>query len=270
VSRPADIWSAGANYEPFIGRWSRPVAREFVPWLGVRDGARWLDVGSGTGALTETILALCQPAAVVDVDPSPGFLEYARAHLRDPRVSFEVAGAEQLPFPDADADSGFDAVVAALVLNFVPDPPRALAEMRRVARSGATVGGYLWDYPGGGMQMLLRFWSTAIELDPAAAPLAEGSRFALCAPEPLRELFTGAGLTDVVVEPIVVPMVFRDFDDFWSPFLLGQGPAPTYVATLDEEARAALRERLRAGLPADDDGAIRLTARAWAVRGTNP
>lgn len=265
MSAPVDIWSAGENYEPFIGRWSRLVAREFLPWLGVREGCRWLDVGSGTGALTETILELCEPAAIIDVDPSPGFLGYARTRVTDPRVSFEVAGAEDLPF----ADDSFDAVVAALVLNFVTDRERALGEMRRVARPGATVGGYLWDYRGGGMQMLLRFWDAAIELDPAAATLAEQSRFEVCAPEPLRALFAGAGLTGVTIEPIVVPTVFADSDDYWNPFLLGQGPAPSYVATLPEDHRAALRERLRAMLTPEGDGAIRLTARAWAVRGTN-
>lgn len=264
MSAPADTWNAGENYEPFIGRWSRLVAREFLPWLGVPDGARWLDVGSGTGALTETILALADPAAVVDVDPSPGFLDYARARVTDPRVTFQTAGAEDLPLPDAS----FDAVVAALVLNFVPDQQRALAEMRRVARSGAVIGAYLWDYPAGGMQLLVRFWEAAIALDPAAARLAEGSRFAICAPGPLRDLFADGGLAGVTVEPMVVPTVFRDFEDYWSPFLLGQGPAPTYVATLADDARTALRERLRDTLPADGDGAIRLTARAWAVRGT--
>jgi SAM-dependent methyltransferase len=265
MSAPVDLWSAGENYEPFIGRWSRLVAREFLPWLRAPDGGRWLDVGSGTGALTETILELCDPAAVVDVDPSAGFLGYARSRITDPRVSFEVAGAEQLPFPD----DSFDAVVAALVLNFVPDRTRALAELRRVARPGAVVGGYLWDYPEGGMQLLNRFWDAAVALEPAAAQFAEGSRFEVCAPGPLEALFTGAGLGEVSVAPIVVPTVFRDFDDYWDPFLLGQGPAPSYVATLGDEQRARLRDHLREELTPDGDGAIRLTARAWLVRGSN-
>jgi SAM-dependent methyltransferase len=232
----------------------------------VPDGAQWLDVGCGTGALTEAVLGSCAPAAVVGVDPSPGFVAYARARVSDPRATFEVASADALPF----ADASFDAVVAALVLNFVPDREQALREMRRVARPGTVVAAYLWDYPGGGMQMLTRFWDAAIELNAEATRLAEKSRFEVCAPGPLEELFTGAGLTGVTVGPIVVPTVFRDFDDYWGPFLLGQGPAPSYVATLDEPGRTALRERLRERLPPDGDGAIRLTARAWMARGTTP
>jgi ubiquinone/menaquinone biosynthesis C-methylase UbiE len=265
MSAPVDLWSAGENYEPFIGRWSRLVAREFLPWLGVAAGTRWVDVGSGTGALTETILELCDPASVVAVEPATGFLGYARSRISDPRVSFEAAGAEDLPLADGSAD----AVAGALMLNFVHDQQRALAEMRRVARPGGTVAAYLWDYPGGGMQLLLHFWTAATELDPEAAQFAEGSRFEVCAPEPLQRLFEGAGLQDVVVEPIVVPTVFRDFDDYWNPFLLGQGPAPSYVTTLSDDGRAALRERLREKLAPDGDGPIRLTARAWMARGSS-
>ena len=265
MTRPLDAWQVGEHYEPYIGRWSRLVAREFVARLPVPAGARWLDLGCGTGALTDTVLAGSAPAGVVGVDRSPGFVAHAAAHVADPRVSFAVASAEALPL----AGASFDAVASALVLNFVPDRDRALGEMRRVARRGATLAAYVWDYTGG-MQMLRRFWAAAAELDPAAGELGEGLRFDFCRPEPLAALFTGAGLTGVVVEPIDVPTVFRDFDDYWTPFLLGQGPAPSYVTGLPEPARAALRERLRQRLTADADGTIRLTARAWAVRGTAP
>jgi SAM-dependent methyltransferase len=262
---PPEAWATGAAYEPYVGRWSRLVAKEFLSWLAVTTGKCWLDVGSGTGALSGMILAMASPAQVDAVDRSEGFVAYAREQVKDPRVRFEVADAQALPAP---ADS-YDAVVSGLMLNFVPDPARAAAEMGRVARSGATVAAYVWDYAGR-MELMRYFWDAAGALDPAARDLDEGRRFPLCQPEPLAALLRGAGLAGVESRPIDVPTVFRDFDDYWSPFLGGQGPAPGYAMSLDEPRRAALRERLRDALPAGPDGAIRLTARAWAVRGTKP
>jgi hypothetical protein len=160
-------------------------------------------------------------------------------------------------------------VVSALVLNFVPRPDAALAEMRRVTRAGGWVGGYVWDYAEG-MQLIRRFWDAATALDPAAAELDEARRFPLCRPEPLRALFATGGLSDVDVEEIVARTRFADFDDLWGPFLGGQGPAPGYCVALPPERRHALRERLRGTLPTASDGSITLTARAWAVRGRVP
>jgi len=259
------IWSSGSPYEAYVGRWSRPVARELLAWLAVPHGCRWLDVGCGTGAVTETVLAVAEPSEVVGIDASAGFVDHARAQLTDPRASFEVADAQELPFADGD----FDAVVSGLVLNFIPSPPRAVAEMARVVRPGGTLGLYLWDYADG-MALIRRFWDAAIALDPAASELDEGRRFPICRPGPLERLLQEAGLRDVAVRAIDVPTVFRDFDDYWSPFLGAQGPAPAYVTSLAEDRRDALRERLRADLPTSADGSIALTARAWAVRGTAP
>jgi SAM-dependent methyltransferase len=256
------LWASGAAYEPYVGRWSRLVAREFLAWLDVAPESRWLDVGCGTGALGETILLEASPAQVVGCDPSDDFIAYAREHLRDGRVRFELADAQSLPYPD----DRFDAVVSGLVLNFVPDPERALVELARVARPGGTVAAYVWDYAGE-MQLMRHFWNAAAALDPAAVELDEGRRFPLCRPEPLEQLFKGAGLADVQVRTIDVATVFRDFDDYWSPFLGGQGPAPTYAMSLPEERRAALRDRTQTSLPIAADGAIHLIARAWAARG---
>jgi SAM-dependent methyltransferase len=260
--RPEDVWASGAAYEPFVGRWSRLVAREFLAWLAVAPGGRWLDVGCGTGALSQTILQLAAPASVLGVDLSAGYVAYAREQVRDARAQFAVGDAQALPV-EAGA---YDAVVSALTLNFVPEPNRAVAQMARAARPGGVVAAYVWDYAGE-MQLMRRFWDAAVALDPAARALDEGVRFTICAPKPLADLWRDAGLDDVIARAIDVPTVFRDFDDYWSPFLGGQAPAPGYAMSLSEERRVALRERIRAGLPFAPDGSIHLIARAWAVRG---
>jgi SAM-dependent methyltransferase len=246
-----------------VGRWSRLVAEEFLHWLDAPAGQRWLDVGCGTGALTATVLAVSAPAQVVGVDTSEGFLAAARVRVGDPRSAFCVGDAQSLPLPDRRVD----AVVSGLALNFVPDPRRAVAEFTRVVTSGGVVAAYVWDY-GEGMTMMRHFWDAAAALDPAAARLDEGRRFPLCRPAPLHGLWTDAGLDQVTVHAIEVPTVFADFDDYWGPFLGGQGPAPGYAMSLTEEQRLALRSLLRVRLPSRPDGSIPLTARAWAVRGT--
>jgi SAM-dependent methyltransferase len=257
-----EVWAVGDAYEAYVGRWSRRVAVAFLRWLDVPARQLWLDVGCGTGALTATILAQADPAEVVGVDPSEGFLAEARARIGDARATFHAGDARSLALPNRH----FDAVVSGLALNFVPDPRRAVAEFARVAKSGRVAAAYVWDYAEG-MAMMRYFWDAATALDPAAADLDEGRRFPLCRPEPLRELWTDAGLDNVSVQAIEVSAVFADFDDYWRPFLGGQGPAPGYVMSLTEEHRRALRDLLRVRLPSAVDGSIQLTARAWAVRG---
>jgi SAM-dependent methyltransferase len=259
----ANIWASGDAYEPYIGRWSRAVARQFLPWLGLPPGGRWLDVGSGTGALSEVILEVTSPSDVTGVDQSASYVAYAQSRVSDPRARFEVGDAGALRF----APGTFHGVVSGLVLNFVPDPAATVAEMARVARPGGAVGAYVWDYAGG-MELIRRFWDAVVALDPSARELDEGQRFgALCRPEVLADLFRGAGLQRVETRAVDAQTLFRDFDDFWSPFLGGQGPAPSYFAALGENRRFALRERIRADLPISVDGSISLHARAWAVRG---
>ena len=255
-------WASGDAYERYVGRWSRGVAAELVRWLDLPPGLEWLDVGCGTGALTAEILAAAAPRRVRGCDLSPDHVRAARARVADPRAEFAVADAAALP----DPAQSFDAAVSGLVLNFVPEPARAASEMRRVLRPGGTAAVYVWDYAGQ-MQLIRTFWDAAAELDPGAAELDEGRRFGICRPEPLRNLFAAAGLRGVEVRAIDVPTPFRDFDDYWEPFLGGQGPAPGYAASLDDERRSALRERIRGRLPFEPDGSIALTARAWAVRG---
>jgi len=262
TGNPKELWSSGDIYEPYVGRWSRLVAREFLAWVDAPAGLAWLDVGCGTGALAEAVAGDRAPGRLVGIDPSEGFLESARRRLRQAGAELRRADAQDLPFAAAE----FDRVVSGLVLNFVPDQRRVAAEMARVARPGGEVALYVWDYAGG-MEMMRRFWDAAVALNPLAAELDEGRRFPVCRPEPLRDLFEASGLAGVETRAIDVPTVFRDFDDYWTPFLGGQAPAPGYCMSLAAEGRAALRERLRASLPARPDGSIHLTARAWAVRG---
>jgi SAM-dependent methyltransferase len=256
-------WDSGDAYEPYVGRWSRLVAREFVRWLAVPPASRWLDLGCGTGALTKTVLEHAAPNEVVGIDPSAAYIASAGARMDgEPRAHFEIGDAQAL----RAAAATFDVVVSGLVLNFVPRVELAVAEMARVTRLGGIVAAYVWDYAEG-MQLMRYFWDAAGALDPKAKELDEGRRFWLCKPEPLSRLFLSAGLEDVEVRAIEVPTYFRDFDDYWSPFLGGQGPAPSYAMSLSEQRRAELGERIRAGLPSDVEGGIPLNARAWAVRG---
>jgi SAM-dependent methyltransferase len=256
-------WRDGDSYERYVGRWSGQVAAEFVPWLEVAPRSRWLDVGCGTGALSSAVLDSSDPAAVFGVEPSAGFLKTAVQRLSD-RATLVEGAAESIPLPN----ESFDAVVSGLVLNFVGDQPAALAEMTRVATPGATIAAYVWDY-GGGMQFMKYFWQAAAGLD-GAADADETARFPICNPDALLELFTSSGLVDTTVRAIDIPTRFVNFDDYWHPFLGGTGVAPGYVATLDESSILKLRERLRRTLRTDADGAIPLTARAWAVRGVRP
>jgi SAM-dependent methyltransferase len=260
-----DRWSGGDEYESYVGRWSRRVAEEFIGWLGVPPGRSWVDVGCGTGALTDSITAHAAPASVVAVDRSADFVAHASAAVGDRRVAFLVGDAASLPLTGARAD----AVVSGLVLNFLPDPGAAIAELRRVTRPGGTVAAYVWDYADG-MQPIRAFWDAAIELAPSARDVDEAVRFPLCHPDRLTDLFAGSGLSEVSARSIDAEAAFRDFDDYWQPFLSGVGPAPGYCAALPADQREALRARLLARLSPSGSGPIAMTTRAFAIRGTVP
>lgn len=262
---PLESWTVGAPYERYVGRWSRKVAALFLPWLAVGREARWGDVGCGTGALTETILRQHDPASVAGLDRSVGYVAHARAHVQEPRVRLVVGDATTLPWQN----KVFDATVSGLVLNFLPDAGVAVHEMVRVTKPGGTVAAYVWDYSGG-MAMMRHFWDVAVALRAETASFDQGERFPLCHPEPLRTLMTRAGLKAVEVSAIDIETPFRDFDEYWRPFLGGQGAAPSYVAALEERARQQLREALCQRLPVEADGSIHLQARAWAGKGTAP
>jgi SAM-dependent methyltransferase len=199
---------------------------------------------------------------VIGLEPSQGFLAKAQEHLAG-RVALHCGSAAKMPVNDASVD----VTCSGLVLNFLPDPSAALAEMTRVTRDGGTIAAYLWDYAEK-MELIRFFWEAALELDPEAARMDEGARFPMCNPEALTLLFENSGLRGVEVIAIDIPTLFADFDDYWSPFLGGQGPAPAYATALDSAMRQRLRDRLQQRLPVQADGSISLTARAWAVRGT--
>lgn len=256
----SDTWERGNPYEQYVGRWSRRVAPVYLSWLGIPAGRRWLDVGCGTGALCAAIVDHCAPSSLTGIEPSEGFLKTARESLAG-RAVLHQASAAAIPLDDA----AVDVVVSGLVLNFIPDLRAALAEMARVTSSGGTLSAYVWDYAGK-MELMRYFWDAAVELNADAAEWDEGIRFPSCRPEALVAQFTHAGLHGPEVIAIDIPTPFASFEDYWQPFLGGQGPAPAYAMSLDETTRTRLREHLRARIPAQADGAIKLTARAWAVR----
>ncbi|MFQ5919008.1 MAG: class I SAM-dependent methyltransferase [Thermoplasmata archaeon] len=259
-------WADGESYDVLMGRWSRILAPRFVAWGRLPAQGEVLDVGCGTGALSQAV-ADAGAKRVQGIDRSQGYADHAAALLGAayPQVSFEAGDAMDLRF----ADRTFDASVSGLVLNFVPDPSVVVQEMRRVVRPGGVVAAYVWDYAEG-MDLLRRFWDAAIALDPEASSLDEGNRFPICDPEALDRVFQGAGLEGVETGHIDQPIAFRDFDDYWEPFLGGQGPSGGYAMGLSEEDRARFREALRASLPEEVDGSIPMTLRAWTARGTSP
>jgi len=260
--RVSDTWERGSPYEQYIGRWSRRVAPPFLSWLSIPAGRRWLDVGCGTGALCAAIVDRCSPSSVTGVEPSEGFMKTATENLAG-QIALHQGSATAIPLVDASVD----VVVSGLVLNFVPDPRAALAEMKRVAVKGGMIAAYVWDYAGK-MELMRFFWDAAVELDRGAAGIDEGVRFPVCHPKALETLFADAGLNRVDVKPIDIPTPFANFDEYWQPFLGGQGPAPAYAMALDETARARLRDRIRERIPVTASGSISLIARAWAVRAT--
>jgi SAM-dependent methyltransferase len=257
------MFAVSAGYERFMGRWSRLLALPFIAFAGVKNGDRVLDVGTGTGSLAA---ALDMPASeIVGIDPSEEFIAYARKNAKSTRVHFEVGDAQALKFKDAS----FDNALALLVMNFIPDHNKAVAEMRRVTRAQGTVSACVWDYDSG-MQMLRFFWDEAVALDPAVEPKDE-RHMKLSREGQLGDLWSGAGLISIKEEPLVIDQAYASFNDYWEPFTKGAGPGGAYVVSLSEERRQQLETRMRKRLLGDrQDGPFSLTARAWCVRGEVP
>lgn len=253
------------GYERLMGRWSQRLAPRLIEFAGIASGDRVLDVGAGTGSFSQAVLAAARYSEVVGVDPSGPYIEYARSHTFDSRARFEVGDAQALPYPDAS----FDKTFALLVMNFIPDARKAAAEMRRVTKPGGMVAAAVWDY-GEGMAMLRTFWDAAVSLDPAAQPRHE-SHMPYCRKGELSALWTATGLKETKETGLVIPLAFKSFEDFWQPFLSGQGPSGSYATGLPRERQQSLRERLRQELLGEKpDIPFTLEARAWAVRGIVP
>jgi ubiquinone/menaquinone biosynthesis C-methylase UbiE len=257
-----NLWGASDAYERYMGRWSRRVAPVFTRWIDPTPGARWIDIGCGTGVLTSTILAGCEPSEVLGIDSSEVFLRSAIAHVSGPRVSFKQGDARTT----GEADDSFDIAVSGLVLNFLPEKDVAIREMARVVRPGGVVALYVWDYAGH-MQVMRMFFDAATAFDPKAAEYDDGVKAPICRPKPLMEILKRSGLHDVEVRGIDIPAAFDSFDDYWAPFLGGTGSAPKYFASLDDTARERLKQEVRRRLPTGPDGEILLSTRAWAAKG---
>jgi SAM-dependent methyltransferase len=255
-----DAWSAGQSYEQYMGRWSREIAVKFLAWLGAPSRAAWVDIGCGTGALTQAVLDHCSPASIVGIDPSDGFVVHARESIKDCRANFRIASAERLPLDD----TAVDVATSALALNFVPDRISALQEMHRVCRPEGLISFYVWDYPGGGMGFIDAFWKAAAELDPAARELDEGTRFPFCTQSGLAKLCDDAGLAGAVIEPIEISTVFPTFEDLLQPFALGAGPAPGYYVSLDSAQQKRLQNILVRNIGEAEP--VSLVARALGVK----
>src|SRR5688572_26437877 len=261
----AKMFTMSEGYERFMGRWSRLLAPQYIAFAGIRDGERILDVGTGTGSVASTLAAAMPSSEIVGIDPSEAFITYAKSTARSDRVRFEVGDAQALRHKDAS----FDHTVSLLVMNFVPDPEKAIGEMRRVTRPGGGVSACVWDY-NAGMEMLRFFWDEVVALDPAMEPKDE-RHMKLSREGQLEALWRSAGLTAVQERGLTIEQRYASFGDYWAPFLKGAGPGGAYVVSLNDERRRELEGRLQKRLLGDGpDSAFNLKARAWCARGNVP
>ncbi|WP_198372670.1 class I SAM-dependent methyltransferase [Roseomonas rosulenta] len=257
----------GDAYELQMGRWSRRLAEPFLDFAGPVGAGEVLDLGCGTGSLTLALAAREPACRISGVDFSEAYVEHARRRTLDPRLDFRVGDACAIPFPAAS----FDRVLSLLMLHFVPRAPEAVAEMRRVARPGAVVAATVWDARGGFIAQRILL-DTAAVLDPKADKLrAQSFTRPMSRPGELGAAWRAAGFADVAETSLTIRMDYADFDDFWAPYLGGQGPAAGYVGALDGPSQARLRDAVRrAYLDDDPDGPRSYAATAWAVRGVAP
>jgi ubiquinone/menaquinone biosynthesis C-methylase UbiE len=252
----------GAAYERFMGRWSRAVGGVFLEWLAPPKGAHWLDVGCGTGAFTELVLRACSPAKVTGIDSFPEQIEYAHSLPVARLAEFKTADALNLPFDDCS----FDVVASALVINFIPDRPRGLAEMRRVAKPGGLVAGYVWDFAGGrATGAPLAKGMRAIGVEPPITPGTNDTTM-----DALQALFTGAGLQAVELRQIEIEPAYSSFEDFWTSQTGSVSPTAKFIGSLNESERLRLRDAVRSILPSNSDGSVSYSACAHAIKARAP
>jgi SAM-dependent methyltransferase len=261
------VAASGDGYEVQMGRWSRRLAELFLDFCGCRDGESILDAGCGTGALTAAILKRIKSTQVTGIDFSEVYVEHAKRTVLDPRAQFRIGDICALPFDDAS----FDRVLSLLVLQFVPDTRKAVAELRRVARPGATVGAAAWDTRGGFVINRMFFDSAAALFPGGNERRARNYTRPMTRPGELAGAWRAGGLQDVHDTMLTIRMEFASFDDYWAPFEGKDGPIAEYLATLDAGQRERLREVVRAAyLDGEADGPRSYAATAWAVKGTVP
>jgi len=257
------MFENAAGYDHFMGRWSQMAARLFIDFARLPEHGTILDLGCGTGSLSLAVTAVRPNCRITGIDRSPEFVSFAQTRVAASGVQFKAADAESLPF----LRGAFDSVVSLLVFNFIPDPAKALAEACRVTRRDGGISAAVWDYSGG-MRMLRAFWDTAVKLDPSADRLDE-KHMPLCRPGQLAELWRSGGLREVEESALEFTMRFENYDDFWTPFLFGQGPAGAYLKRLAADRIEALRDQLRRDL-GNPPAQLVLPARLLAVRGLVP
>jgi SAM-dependent methyltransferase len=261
MTAPSIRFDDGAAYEQAMGVWSRFAGEIFLDWLTPSSGWRWIDVGCGSGAFTALLMQRCAPADAQGVDPSEAQLVFARERPEARGATFQVGDAMALPFPD----NRFDAAVMALVIFFVPDPAKGLAEMVRVVRPGGMVAAYAWDMLGGGFPFApLQAEVQALGITPPQPPSAAVSRMGA-----LRDLWAGAGLEAVETREITVQRTFADFDEFWGKST-AMGAIRQTLAELGPAEEEKFKQRVRARLPEDATGRITYASRANAVKGRVP
>jgi ubiquinone/menaquinone biosynthesis C-methylase UbiE len=262
MAETENLFNDGAAYERLMGRWSRIAGEVFLDWLKAPKNLRWLDVGCGNGAFTEVLIARSAPLEVMAVDPSEGQLAYARTRPGAKLAQFRAGGAQALPFPDRS----FDAVSMALVITFVPDPAKAVAEMARVTRPGGLIATYMWDIPGGGLPV--RPTIVAMNALGMASPPFPGADASTR--DNMRALWEKVGLQSVETRVIRIPIVYADFDDFWESNSVPVGPSGNAIHDMSPSAREQLKAKLREQLPVRPDGRIAYEAFANAVKGRVP
>lgn len=261
MAEPAIRFDDGAAYEEMMGVWSRIAGEVFLDWLAQPKALRWVDVGCGSGAFSELLVGRCAPAAIEGVDPSEGQLAFARARPAARLAKFHLGDAMALPFPDAS----FDAAVMALVLVFVPEPVKGVAEMRRVVKPGGMVAAYMWDMTADGFP-LEPLWAAmrALGHPIPRPPQIEASRL-----DAMRNLWRDAGLEAVETREITVERRFASFDDWWRIAMKSASLGPAVAAMAPEDA-ATLKRHVRENLAADSNGPITGSARANAIKGRRP
>ena len=262
MTAPKIDFNDGEAYERLMGRWSGAVGAQFLEWLAPPQGARWLDLGCGTGVFTEMVLNNCTPAAITAIDPSAAQIEFARKQPVASNAEFQVGDAQALPFPDGT----FDVVASALVINFIPDRRKGLAEMRRVARRSGVVAGYVWDFAGGrGSSWPVTAGLKALGLGTPGVPGLEDTPL-----DRFRALFKGAGLEAVEVRAIEITVQFPNFEEYWRDQAPAFSPAGKIVAALPEANRAKLKDKVREIVKPGADGRIAYPARAHAAKARVP